>query len=245
MESDSWNSFLIECLVKGRIDLFDEALASGADVGELEDGEDIVSMAVRTDRLDVIERILMAGANPNAKTEFGRTSLFNAVWGKGKNRVEIVKLLVKYGASADLDIDEDGESCVHTAAENGDLELLKILVESGAEACLRSFDDIDRTPLHCACKSGALEVVEYLLSCGIDVNANNEDRIGDTALSDVAQTCTPEMAKLLLEHGANPLIPGWMQLTAYDRALKRKKADGLKVIALIERYIQERGFTGQ
>jgi len=240
---ESWNSFLIECLETGRDDLFDEAIDNGADLTQLEDGFAIVSMAVQTNSLEIVERILKAGGDPNLKDEFGHTSLFYAVWSDHEHKNEIVKLLIKFGATADQDIDAYGDSCVHKVAEDGNLELLRILVESGSEECLHSFDDTDRTPLHCACDGGNLEVVRYLLSKGVDINANNHDRIGNTALSDVAQTCTPEMAEFLLERGANPLIGGWMHLTAYDRALKRKKPDGLKVIALIEQYIKEHGYT--
>ncbi len=241
---EAWNSFLIECLETGRDDLFDDAIKNGADLTQLEDGDDIVSMAINTERIDIVERILKAGGDPNVKTNFnGRTSLFYATARDDDLRFDMVCLLIKYGAVADRDIDEKGGSCVHEAAEKGQLETLKVLVESGAAKCLRSFDEIDRTPLHCACAGGHVEAVKYLLSVGADINANNHERIGDTALSDVAQTCSPEMAELLLENGANPLVGGWMHLSAYDHALERKKPDGLIVIALMERYIRERGYT--
>lgn len=241
---EAWNSFLIECLETGRDDLFDEAIKNGADLTQLEDGDDIVSMAINTERIDIVERILKAGGDPNVKTNFnGRTSLFYATARDDDLRHNMVCLLIKYGAVADRDIDDEGGSCVHDVAEKGQLETLKVLVESGAAKCLRSFDEIDRTPLHCACEGGFLEVAKYLLSVGAKVDANNCDRIGNTALRDIAQTCSPAMAKLLLENGANPLVGGWMLLSAYDIALERKKPDGLEVIALMERYIRERGYT--
>ncbi|XZE35214.1 hypothetical protein SH501x_000702 [Pirellulaceae bacterium SH501] len=43
------------------------------------------------------------------------------------------------------------------------------------------------------------------------------------------------MAKLLVDAGANPLIPGSMQITPLKRAQGRKKAEGQKVYDLLLR----------
>ena len=89
------------------------------------------------------------------------------------------------------------------------------------------------TPLHYAVMGGRLEVVRYLLSVGADVNVHEEGKIGETPLGCVAANCSYEMAELLVKVGANPTIPGWMQLTALDRARDRKKEEGRRVYALL------------
>jgi ankyrin repeat protein len=58
--------------------------------------------------------------------------------------------------------------------------------------------------------------------------------IGDTPLSHVAGTCSYEMAKRLIDAGADPTIPGWMQLNAVHRAAKRKDADAQKIQQLLK-----------
>jgi len=61
----------------------------------------------------------------------------------------------------------------------------------------------------------------------------NEQQIGETPLGQVAASCTYEMAEFLVNNGANPCIPGWMQITALARAKERKKEEGKKVYSLL------------
>jgi hypothetical protein len=68
------------------------------------------------------------------------------------------------------------------------------------------------------------------------VKLQDEDMIGETALSLAVQRDYPELVKLLLKHGANPDITGWMQQTARSRAHQRKDPDGAKIVMLIEQY---------
>jgi ankyrin repeat protein len=120
---------------------------------------------------------------------------------------------------------------LHFAAANGNLRKVKELVETGYD--INAFDDLSFTPLHYAVKSGHIEVVKYLLSVGADVNAHEEKKIGETPLGEVAANCSYEIAELLVKAGANPTIPGWMQLTSLDRARERKKVEGRRVYELL------------
>jgi ankyrin repeat protein len=121
---------------------------------------------------------------------------------------------------------------LHFAADDGDLDKVKELVESGFD--VNVFDKfLSFTPLHYAVKGEHFEVVKYLLSVGADVNAHEEERIGETPLGEVAAECSFEMAELLVKYGANPIIPGWMQITALDRAGERKKEEGRRVHSLL------------
>jgi ankyrin repeat protein len=73
-----------------------------------------------------------------------------------------------------------------------------------------------------------------LLAHGADVNAHNEDDIGETPLGLVAASCSYEMAKILIDGGADPRIPGWMGNTALTRASERKRPEGRLVHELLE-----------
>lgn len=94
-----------------------------------------------------------------------------------------------------------------------DLDQLSILIDNadkdrieaiigvhGIEAC----DSDKRTALIWASFFGQVEIVSWLLSKGADVN--HQDRLGYSCLHYCAQERRMEIAKTLLENGANPNI---------------------------------------
>ncbi|HEY9145549.1 MAG TPA: ankyrin repeat domain-containing protein [Thiobacillus sp.] len=123
---------------------------------------------------------------------------------------------------------------LHRAAQDGNLDDVIRLVSEGFK--VNQFDDLSRTPLHYAVEGEHYLVAKWLLENGADVNANEEEKIGETALSLAAEGGYPEIVELLLMHGANPDIPGWMSITARHRAQKRNDEDGVKINALLNRY---------
>jgi len=61
-----------------------------------------------------------------------------------------------------------------------------------------------------------------MLEAGANVNAHDERWIGNTPRSDCIAECTFEMDKLLIDAGADPSVPGWMQMTAIHCAEQRR-----------------------
>jgi ankyrin repeat protein len=121
---------------------------------------------------------------------------------------------------------------LHFAAGDGDLEKVKSLL--AAAYPINAFDEaLSRTPLHYAALENQIHVVRYLIEAGADVNAHEEVKIGDTVLKKIVENCTFEMAKTLVDAGADPTIPGWMHLTALDKSVGRKKPEGQKVHKLL------------
>jgi ankyrin repeat protein len=122
---------------------------------------------------------------------------------------------------------------LHFAAQDGDLARLQELVARGYP--VNAFDDLGKTPLHYAAKNEHDDAVLFLIRSGADVNAHDQSVIGHTPLGEVAGNCSLRMARLLVEAGADPTIPGWMQLTALHRAQDRKRGDGPQVYELLQR----------
>ena len=120
---------------------------------------------------------------------------------------------------------------LHTAAQDGDVARVEDLLRR--KYPVNRFDDLGKTPLHYAVAGGHIAVFDLLIRAGADVNANDERVIGNTPLADNARTCTYEMARRLVDAGADPTIPGWMQLNAVDRAADRKDADAGKIQRLL------------
>lgn len=131
---------------------------------------------------------------------------------------------------------------LHSAAQHGDVEEVRRLLEQGYQ--LNLFDDLGKTPLHYAAMGGHLDVLNVLLAAGADVNAHDERVIGNTPLREVADTCSFEVAKILVDAGADPAIPGWMQLTALHKARERVRPEGRRVCELLEQAAKRLGKAG-
>jgi ankyrin repeat protein len=110
---------------------------------------------------------------------------------------------------------------LHFAAQDGDFELVETLVKMGYP--INAFDEISMTPLHYAVLNEHEDVAAFLMRSGADVNAHEEQKIGNTPLRNAADRISLRMATLLIDGGADPTIPGWMQLTAVHVAEKRAR----------------------
>ena len=132
---------------------------------------------------------------------------------------------------------------LHFRAQDGNVEDVKRLLAAGYQPNV--FDDLGKTPLHYAAEGGHLEVMNVLLAAGADVNANDERVIGNTPLSEVAGKCSFDVAKILVDAGADPTIPGWMQLTALHRSKSRKEDEGKRVHELLEQAALRFGESGR
>lgn len=86
-------------------------------------------------------------------------------------------------------------------ANEGDLEGIKELLDSGTDVNYRDIDD--RTALHVAACQGSGSVVEFLLQNGAEVDP--QDRWGSTPLADAIHYKKHDAIKLLEKHGAKPL----------------------------------------
>jgi len=127
------------------------------------------------------------------------------------------------------------QELLHFAAQHGDLAEIERLVGHGSD--VNAFDSLGKTPLHWAAQGEHLNAVAFLIKHGADVNARHEPSIGDTPLGEVAGNCSFEMARMLVDAGADPSIRGWMQLNALDRAKQRKRGDGPRVFTLLKEAV--------
>lgn len=128
-------------------------------------------------------------------------------------------------------VDWQEQDSLHIAVQENNLAQVKNLVVRGFP--VSTFDDLGLTPLHYAARNENLEIAGFLLASGADINAQDETRAGNTPLSEVAGGCTFEMARLLVDAGADPTIPGSMRLTALHKAAKRLRGDGPRIYELL------------
>ena len=79
--------------------------------------------------------------------------------------------LLKQDAKLAMLKDKAGDQPLHHAAQKGQVEAARLLLDSGADVNARGFDDW--TPLHWAAKSGSKALCKFLLEKGADPKALN------------------------------------------------------------------------
>jgi len=88
---------------------------------------------------------------------------------------------------------------IHEATTEGDLNSVKLLVESDNQ--LLNLKDINaRTPLHWACRGVHFEIIKYLVDKGADLNATDVN--GMIPLHSVASRGHAEAVRFLIEKGS-------------------------------------------
>ncbi|MGJ8696941.1 MAG: ankyrin repeat domain-containing protein [Verrucomicrobiaceae bacterium] len=236
---------LVREFLKRGVDVNEAAKPKRAGGKRLREGSTPLMVAVENGHFDLGVVLLEAGANPNDQGS-GFAPLHALTWvrksvkGDGDDglptpkgsgmmgSLEFARALVKHGADPDLKLDDGrggvarvdrkGATAFLMAAEAGDLEFLKVLIELGADASMGNRGGT--VPLLAAAGMGvtapgeeaasveeAMEVVRFLVEMGADINL--KDRRGETVMHAAAYKSAPKMMELLDELGAD--IAVWNQ----------------------------------
>lgn len=206
------------------IALFALACAGGARAQTM-DTEDalrqkleMLAAAERGD-LSTINRLITVGTKVDVKDESLRSPLYMAV---EKNRIDAAKLLLSEGASVNARA-RDGDTPWLLAGALGRAEILRLMIPHDPDLTIRN--RFGGTALIPACEKGHVEAVRVLLDTAIDLNHVNN--LGWTCLIEIAYLGdggprAQEVAKLVLQAGANPNIPDKKGVTALGHAEARK-----------------------
>lgn len=149
------------------------------------------------------EKILACGADVNAVTKWGESSLMAAarLW-----EHDLCVKLAEHGAKTDA-VDEFGETALFHAAREGNVQTCAWLLEKGLDVNAKSFKG--RTPLVMAVMENETEAVRFLLEKGACVPTPEDERdlilgeaIKKTLVQQAAERGNLELCKLLVKHGA-------------------------------------------
>jgi len=175
-------------------------------------GETPLMVASRAGNVGAVEALLAKGANPDARGTRGQTAL---MWAVSQKHADVVRLLLK--GKADVHVRSDSWTQMMAVPPHG-LPEYNRLIPHGADSALMF-----------AARVGDMESARLLVEGG--ANVNDHDAWGVTATSLAVFSGYGEIARYLLEKGAEPNNdkPGF---TALHCAIMRR--DEQTVAALLE-----------
>uniref|UniRef100_A0A5K3F636 ANK_REP_REGION domain-containing protein n=1 Tax=Mesocestoides corti TaxID=53468 RepID=A0A5K3F636_MESCO len=149
-------------------------------------------VAVHYGYAEAVDLLISHGAEVTATCKNGFTPLHIAAKMK---TAEIASSLLKAKANVDA-VSQNGYSPLHLAALEGDISIVRTLVDDYAAQVSLSADD-GLTPLHLAAQADRADVVEFLLDRG--ANQALQTRNGYTPLHEAAYRGNAAIVKLLLD----------------------------------------------
>jgi ankyrin repeat protein len=192
--------------------------------------EDYFSAIVQ-DNASAVQSLLTRGFDANTLDPNGMHGLFLAIREPSPKVADVLiqwpKTNVEFRTAKD-------ESPLMMAALKGQLELVKKLVDRGADVNKTGW-----TPLHYAATGGHLEIMSLLLDRYAYIDAESPN--GTTPLMMAAQYGSAAAVKLLLEAGADPTLRNRLGLNAIDFASKANRQESAELIATARRGQQPRG----
>ncbi|XP_055857259.1 ankyrin-3 [Episyrphus balteatus] len=151
--------------------------------------------------IDCLNILLQHKSPVDITTAKGITPLHLAV-----NSEEIVRLLLSHRANPNRKTFTTGETALHIAIRQGNLQVVELLLQSGAY--INETNNREYTPLMCAIELDADEIAFSLVSKGAKLNL--EDCNGHTALYLAVARNKVNLAGYLLQHGARLLISHYL-----------------------------------
>lgn len=158
--------------------------------------ESPLSKASESGNLEIVQYLLKTGKNSQG-------TLNDALWALCDARpkpdtLKIAQLLLDSGAQVNSQAGFYNTTPLYGAAQNGSLELVKLLVSKGAK--VNAVDKYFSRPLAKAVQADNLEIAKFLLEHGADKTINHSDTEFQTA---IFKARSAKMAQLLIANGAN------------------------------------------
>ncbi|CAM9315766.1 unnamed protein product, partial [Laminaria digitata] len=163
----------------------------------------------------IMDLLLAAGLDMDARTDQGRTLLHAAAYGPEPRDSTVTALLLDRGAATDA-IDSMGRSPLYFAAQYGHLDVVCTLLRAGADATLRGKEEeeadatpgtqerhgpVGKAPLDVAAFFGRVQIARALIQHGVELDVTSH--VGFTALHYAAVDGAAEAVDILLRWGAD------------------------------------------
>lgn len=185
---------LAEAVQQGNAEQVQHLLEEGLNPNYQQDKKwPLVIIASNQKRADILNLLLEAGADPEARAANGDLALHATA---SSGATECLKLLLQH--KANVNAQANGECALIKAIVNGHDECAKLLINAGAD--VNTVSAGGDTPLVCAAEKNNVTIVELLLEKGADINKTAREY---TALMAAAQKNHDECVSLLIEKKAD------------------------------------------
>ena len=188
-------------------------LFAGLALGETSQNP-LMSEEFFTDKTTVaaVQAALDAGARLDVRGPYGENPLHIAI--EGHAPLDVIKLLIAKGAEVNQPAGKKGNVVALYAAYAGNLELMKVLKDAGAD--FKAVDDLKETALHWLTYSDKYDpaVLAFLLAEGLDPNAQSQN--GDTPARSVAWHQSADAGKMLEDFVAAGSDPSGINADGQD-----------------------------
>uniref|UniRef100_A0A3B4VG47 Ankyrin 1 n=1 Tax=Seriola dumerili TaxID=41447 RepID=A0A3B4VG47_SERDU len=191
--ADAATSFL-RAARSGNLDKALDHIKNGLDINTAnQNGLNGLHLASKEGHVKMVLELLHSGIELEATTKKGNTALHIAALA---GQEKVVAELVNYGANVNAQSHQKGFSPLYMAAQENHLEVVKFLLENGANQSLPTEDGF--TPLAVALQQGHENVVALLINYG------TKGKVRLPALHIAARNDDTRTAAVLLQNDPNP-----------------------------------------
>ena len=213
--NDKQETPLYQAVQNGEVAIARLLIDRGANLRTVDsNGWTLLHVASYSGHLVVVKLLLRQGAEVDVLDAANKTAVELA---SDNGKAEVAKFIAEYKTdpsirinlrSTTLDTAQVGTNqyatdeemgSLHAAAEEGNVDLVKSLLERGAD--INDRDAYGGTPLYRAAAQGNVEVVDLLIEQGAEVDSPNNQ--GWTPLHIASQPGHLEAARVLIDHDAN------------------------------------------
>ena len=153
--------------------------------------------------LALVRDLVGQGVDPNTQIPGYRTGETPLMAAAEEGREDVTQFLLSLPATNLEARGEGGWTALLVASSNGHLNIVKLLLDHGADP--KAVTNDGTTPLIAAAGEGWEDVVQFLLSLP-DINLEARSRGGWTAMVHAAVNGHRNLVRLLLDHGAEPAV---------------------------------------
>jgi len=154
------------------------------------------------------------------------TALHKGYWQEG-----VADLLISHGTPINAQ-DKYNETTLHNACSTGHVDVVKLLLENGADIELRNNGGL--TPLHIACFTGGnVEIVKILLAKGSSIIALDNERRNPLHIA-CYRSNNIDTIRILLENGTDLTIKDIYGKVPTDYVINEEKSQIEEIVELIQ-----------